>query len=156
MGLDMYLEARKYVSKFANYTTEELSDDYMEVAKHFPAGSDELGDFGGAEVKITVGYWRKVNQIHNWIVENCADGVDECQPIPIHPSKLMELRAMVEETLENRDKATEYLPTTSGFFFGGTEYDEYYWHGLERTKLILDKAINLPEDDYSFTYQASW
>jgi hypothetical protein len=68
----------------------------------------------------------------------------------------MELRAMVEETLENKDKAVEYLPTVSGFFFGGTEYDDYYWHGLERTKLILDRAISLPEEDYSFTYQASW
>ena len=156
MGLDMYLEARTYIRKFENYQTEALADDYLSVAKHFPAGADEYGDFGGAEVKIVVGYWRKVNQIHNWIVENCAEGVDECQSIPIHPSKLMELRAMVEETLENKDKAADYLPTTEGFFFGGTEYDDYYWAGLERTKLILDKALSLPEEDYSFTYQASW
>ena len=156
MGLDMYLEARKHVSKFANYQTEELSGDYLEIVKHVPAGADELGDFAGAEVKIVIGYWRKVNQIHNWFIKECADGVDECQPIRVSLGKLLELRAMVEETLENKDKATEYLPTTEGFFFGGTEYDDYYWHGLERTKLILDKAISLPEDEFDFIYQASW
>jgi hypothetical protein len=156
MGLDMYLEARKYVRKFEDYTSDNLSDDYMEIAKHFPAGADEFGDFAGAEVKITVGYWRKVNQIHNWFVKECADGVDECQPIRVGLDKLMELRAMVEETLEHKDKAVEYLPTASGFFFGGTEYDDYYWHGLERTKLILDKAISLDDDNYDFIYQASW
>lgn len=155
MGLDMYLEARKYVSKFADYTTEEIADDYMEIAKHFPAGADELGDYAGAEVKIVIGYWRKVNQIHNWIITNCAEGVDECQQIRMSQADLMALRAMVEETLENKDKAAKYLPTTEGFFFGGTEYDDYYWAGLERTKLILDKALAL-DDDYAFTYQASW
>lgn len=156
MGLDMYLYARKYVSKFANYQTDELSGDYLEIVKHFPEKADEYGDFGGAEISLTIGYWRKVNQIHAWIVDNCAGGEDDCQPIRISPSKLMELRAMVEETLENKDKAPEYLPTAQGFFFGGVEYDDYYWAGLERTKLILDKALDLPEDDYDFVYRASW
>ena len=26
-----------------------------------------------------VAYWRKFNALHNWFVQNCQDGVDECQ-----------------------------------------------------------------------------
>ena len=27
-----------------------------------------------------IAYWRKANMIHNWFVEHCQDGIDECQP----------------------------------------------------------------------------
>ena len=38
-------------------------------------------DLAFAQVSIQVGYWRKVNAIHNWFIENLTDGEDNCQPI---------------------------------------------------------------------------
>jgi hypothetical protein len=40
-----------------------------------------------------VGYWRKANAVHGWFVRECADGVDECQEIPVSKIKLLELQA---------------------------------------------------------------
>jgi hypothetical protein len=55
------------------------------------------------------------------------------------------------------DEIEKLLPTQSGFFFGSTEIDEYYWHDLRRTLDILNKAIELEEEhDCSISYQASW
>lgn len=161
MGLDMYLEARKYVSK-NDWTAkaDENGDlptnaEYNEIAKFFPAGADEYGSHSGAEAKITVAYWRKANAIHNWFVNECGGGVDECQPIGVPHNKLRELRATVEHTIETKDP--KHLATASGFFFGSTDYDEYYWGDLERTLKILDKVIPLAEEeDWSLIYQASW
>jgi hypothetical protein len=50
--------------------------------------------------------------------------------------------------------AEELLPTTEGFFFGCTDYDEYYYQVLVDTKKILEEALKFDEGD--FEYQASW
>lgn len=165
MGLDMYLEARKYVSQNdwtnARNIEGELpkTTQYLTVASFFPEGSAEYADHSGAEVSLGIGYWRKDNQIHNWFVQECADGEDNCQPVRVSADKLRELRATVEHVLEEHTEAAarEHLAPAQGFFFGTYEIDEWYWKGLEHTKAILDKAIPLAEDDdCSIYYQASW
>ena len=164
MGLDMYLEARKFIRKVDWQRTHNLpagaepikTAEYQAILSGLPEGIDEYGDFGGAHISITVGYWRKVNAIHNWFVDNCGGGVDDCQPITVRQDQLIGLRALVSEVLENHDKAQDLLPTSEGFFFGTYEYDEWYFEGLEQTKLILDKALSLDENLFDFVYQASW
>jgi hypothetical protein len=49
--------------------------------------------------------------------------------------------------------AEELLPTGSGFFFGGTDYDEWYLKELESTRDIINEALKDSED---ITYQSSW
>lgn len=51
--------------------------------------------------------------------------------------------------------AEKYLPTGSGFFFGSTDYDEYYYNDLVETKKILEEALS-KEGDSDFEYQSSW
>jgi len=51
------------------------------------------------------------------------------------------------------------LPTTAGFFFGHTGYDEYYLRDIEDTITMLEEALeDVEDDDYnvSFYYQSSW
>lgn len=48
----------------------------------------------------------------------------------------------------------ELLPTASGFFFGGIEYDEYYKDEVERTLTLLEGLI--AEGGGDFYYQSSW
>jgi len=50
--------------------------------------------------------------------------------------------------------AQEYLPCQEGFFFGETEYDEWYYRDLVETKKILKKALSDKEGDYY--YSSSW
>ena len=49
-------------------------------------------------------------------------------------------------------KCTSLLPTQSGFFFGSTEIDDYYYQDLEETIRIIN-SLN-PNGDYY--YQSSW
>ena len=64
---------------------------------------------------------------------------------------------IVEEgkTIEDPTFASEILPTQGGFFFGSTDYDEYYLHDIEYTVEVLKKALKLP-DGWSFEYSSSW
>jgi hypothetical protein len=47
------------------------------------------------------------------------------------------------------------LPTQSGFFFGSTEFDEWYWQDVKSTIEIIDKCLKM-DDTWSFKYQSSW
>jgi hypothetical protein len=49
------------------------------------------------------------------------------------------------------------LPPREGFFFGGTDIDEWYWNDLKSTIAQLERVLTLPEfDNLSFYYQSSW
>ena len=53
--------------------------------------------------------------------------------------------------------AQALLPTTSGFFFGGTEYDQWYMQNIEYTIEMLTKV--LAETDFEthiVAYSSSW
>ena len=104
-------------------------------------------------VDETFGYWRKANAIHNWFVENIQDGNDDQRDYRVTIEELKELLDLVNEVLADHSKAEELLPTRSGFFFGGTEYDEYYFADLKDTKEILEKAI---ADGGHFRYSCWW
>ena len=56
----------------------------------------------------------------------------------------------------NVEKAKRFLPTCSGFFYGGTEYDKWYLEQLIETKEFLEKVINNDNLDKKFRYIASW
>ena len=58
------------------------------------------------------------------------------------------------KTLKDSSIAEELLPTTSGFFFGGTDYDEWYMQQIEYTINTLTELLK--EDDGDFYYRASW
>jgi hypothetical protein len=164
MGLDMYLEVRKYVS-----TSDWVQENGDYVKKENPEGISLLEVAGlatlvsedsyGATVSATAIYWRKVNAIHKWFVDTCAKGVDECQPIYVSRERLLALRDQVEMVVRSKNDAVakEYLPTESGFFFGSTEYDEYYWSDLDYTLKELNRVLTDTEgESVDFIYQASW
>lgn len=49
---------------------------------------DDKKEYGYDGIADGAAYWRKANQIHKWFVDNCGDGIDECQMMNISKSKL--------------------------------------------------------------------
>jgi len=147
MGLDMYLTKELYISKYSD-KQKSLRDklaDIEELAKYQPVGSIE------AEVM----YWRKENHIHQWFVDNVQEGTDECQKTYVTRDNLEELVRVCKAVLANHDTASELLPCSSGFFFGGEEYNEYYFKALERTIEAVENE-DLEDFECSYYYQSSW
>ena len=107
-----------------------------------------------SEIVEEVAYWRKFNALHNWFVENCQEGVDECQESYVEVDKLKELVDILKQIKEDHSKAEELLPTQSGFFFGGTEYDEWYFKDVEEALDILENLVE--ERGGEFYYHSSW
>lgn len=61
------------------------------------------------------------------------------------------------EFIEDPTLAKELLPTEDGFFFGMTNYDQWYIESLEETKEILEKVLKAdPDGKADYYYSASW
>ncbi len=156
MGLDMYLTGKRYMSKVFNEADGPKMDAIKEL---FPELANMSGRFGDTspvkEVRIEAGYWRKANAVHQWFVQHVQGGEDECRPHYVSREQLQELKAQCEKVLAFRHLAVECMPTQGGFFFGSTEYDDYYFNDLEDTIKIIDRCLELP-NDWDFEYCSSW
>jgi hypothetical protein len=143
MGLDMYLNAKRFLW----HTEGELA---QQVSKAFP----ELKDHRVKEVIVEAMYWRKSNQIHKWFVDNVQNGTDDCGHYWVSREQLAELRDLIVEVLKS--KKADKLPPTSGFFFGSTDVDDWYWQDLKQTKEGLDRILVEFPDQWDFEYHSSW
>ena len=156
MGLDMYLEKRNYVQQWEHKGADNFE---VTVSQHGEPVS-HIKPERIAYVNEEVGYWRKANHIHNWFVENVQDGKDDCGSYWVNKEDLEKLLSLCKQIIEDPSKAEELLPTRSGFFFGGTEYDEYYINSIEHTINILETTLSeVDERGYlhgEIYYSSSW
>jgi len=148
MGLDMYLNGTRYLWVNGKDNDKVIS---KKIGKLF----NKIKDFSVKQVEIEVGYWRKSNAIHKWFVENVQDGEDDCGKYYVGKKQLEKLKEICEEILKDKKKAKELLPAQSGFFFGNTDYDEFYFDDLKHTIKTIKKALELPEE-WDFEYRSSW
>ena len=59
--------------------------------------------------------------------------------------------------IENADEIAEILPTQEGFFFGSTNYDQWYLEDIEFTKKEIEKLLDKTNfDEEECIYLASW
>jgi len=162
MGLDQYLTAKKYASKWDysnDYKDKAISQEFQDLLPMDTPDITKYGQFAGITVEYPVGYWRKANAIHNFFVQEVGEDVDDCREMFVHRDVLVELRSRCSDVLKADDMeemAKEVgLETVSGFFFGDTEYGDWYKEDLKLTIEICDFVLALPEE-YSLHYQASW
>ena len=101
-------------------------------------------------------YWRKANAIHKWFVDRVQDGEDNCSEYEVTLKQLEELLAVIDEVLENPDRAGELLPPQEGFFFGSRDMDQWYWDDLKQTQSKLQELFTRDWKSWDFYYRASW
>lgn len=104
-----------------------------------------------------IAYWRKVNAVHKWFVDNVQDGKDDCGYYEVSKKDVENLLQVCREVDENNDLACELLPTQSGFFFGSTDYDEWYFADIKDTINQLEKILKETNfDKEMLCYSSSW
>ena len=146
-------------------------------------------EYGHEGVNDGVAYWRKANAIHKWFVDNCGDGIDECQTMEVSQEQLEELLDIAQKvkdscelvdgdiqngyTFDENGKevpiiekgkyikdptvAEKLLPVAKGFFFGSTNYDQWYLEDIESTIKQISEILKTTDFDNEYiTYCASW
>lgn len=191
MGLDMYLSARRYTSEFsdkeANGKLSSIADDLLPPDGNFGAivisrdvaywrkanqihawfvakvqdGKDDCGTYDVAReqleelrdtcLKVLGGISLVDGTVNNgWTYTN---GVREAIKEP-------------GKVIANPELAKQLLPPQEGFFFGSTDYDQWYAEDLKSTVEQIDKVLAWVDADllasggkYShidFQYHSSW
>ena len=153
MGLDMYLSKRHFVKNYDYMEPEEKTE--IVVLK----GNKHVSNINISKmsaIEEDVAYWRKFNALHKWFVENVQDGEDNCKDYWVDREKLQELLSLLKLVIADKERADELLPTTEGFFFGGTEYDQYYFDNVNETIQVLEKELALNDTKCDYYYSSSW
>ncbi len=141
---------------------------------------------GSFSVRHEVAYWRKANAIHSWFVENVQDGRDECQMSRVPSYAMKELITACSQvlTLLNpffkeaydedgwngdifipsgvEDSVKEILMPVSGFFFGSTDINMYFYDTVRYTHDRLTEVLEWVEAEakekrfWEIYYRSSW
>lgn len=194
MGLDSYWHIRKTTYEFGWKSDGEEA--LKKVLGKYPkevrdinrktGGCPALGPSIRREETYEIGYFRKFDAMHRWVIRHCADGKDDCQDIMVSDERLDELidacmevllasvaakapaEGLSEEEAKERLEETvrEYLPPTpgvsdEGYLKKASELLEL----LRGAKKALEKLRAKAEASYGKTgnretwelvYEASW
>lgn len=178
LGLDQWLYKKNYVKNW---------DHDKEKAIINLAGEKTVGIKPERIAYITeeIFYWRKANQIHAFFMADqedhcqdihvtplklqdlhalCTQIINECPLVDgvVGNGKSFKDGEWVQNTelgkiLSNQELAHKLLPTQEGFFFGNTEYNQYYMEDIVATKEMLDELFKQPKWNHAdYTYSPSW
>lgn len=99
-------------------------------------------------------YYRKCNFLMEFMLDYYGyRDFDEmnCRDIVLDDTCLRELRDRCNKVLKDPSKAEDELPTSEGFCFGNTDYNEYYFKEVENVRdaciEMLKEYMNLDSDE---------
>ena len=107
------------------------------------------------EVRL-VHSWRKANQIRQWFVTRFDQDDDAQLKITLTGDDIDALISDIEQVLGDKQLAPNLLPTSSGFFFGSTDYDTYYFGELKDTLQYLKNDLEYDFDNEQLFYTEWW
>ena len=169
--------AQKYsLKKWCGVKESELpgADDMEEIAcqrdtRYYAWDKERRHPFRSSYEQVA--YWRKANEIHKWFVDRVQGGTDDCEfHREVTKGDLKELAAACRDVLlhgvcadGDAVMAVDYeycrkvLPTQSGFFFGGAEYDKWYVRDLRKTAEVCEELADSTDfDSQMIYYVSSW
>jgi hypothetical protein len=127
MGLDMYLEGRKFI-----HSPRPTEDGYPLMAR-----------------VLELGYWRKHPNLHGYIVAEFAQGVDECQDINLTCENLEQIVSAVA--------SRALPETEGFFFGKSDGADDQETTKQLKAAIAWLKAGQEDQDTWrSVVYRASW
>jgi len=117
----------------------------------------KIGDY--SDMLEELAYFRKYNHLVAWVNKN-VQKVKNCSYITLTREQLQQLLEDAKKALQaykegNFDKIKKLMPNASGFFFGDTEYNDYYKRKLEDTIEQIKRILN-NYSDKEFIFQADW
>ena len=139
MGLDQAVRklSRESLDLINKWRDSEREDDYPDVKVE----------------EVWVG--RKENHIQAFMEGEVGD-LENCTYLPLERHHIERLVDRLERVLEDHSLAGVLLPTQSGFFFGGTDYDEWYFEDIKSELADFKEILDNWDDDEVYAYWAWW
>lgn len=102
--------------------------------------------------------YRKFNFLRLWLVNNNDyDDTANLDVVDLPYENLLKLRKDCKTVLDDHDKADSILPTQDGFFFGSTDYDDWYFNDVKKLYTDLNEIVNNYGENIAYiTYEEWW
>ena len=162
MGLDIYFQKHKNFNLQIERAFDKFWDKFNEdmLVSEVRALAEKLGiadrltieeceydghPFVDASRNDTerVGYMRKHNHLLPYFKyeDNCSDRFVSKSEVEAF---IDDAKTVISHRYEDdaQEVAEDLIPTESGFFFGSTEYDEYYYADLEEDIRIFEEILD--------------
>ena len=184
MGLDMYLSRKTYVKNWDHMKPEQLHKitiskggkavrnikreriSYIEEQVMYWRKANAIHAWFVANVQNDVddcGEYYVTDDNLKDLLEAVTNVLDRVEMIDgdIHTGTTYFAGELTEnyepgKIVSNPQICEDLLPSQSGFFFGGTDYDEWYIQDLKETKEELTKLLKEDNTNATFYYQSSW
>ena len=122
----MYLKKKIYIG--ANYKHRNVKGEISITIYGKPVNIN----FGKVSyIEEQAAYWRKANAIHKWFVDNCQNGVDDCEEYSVGIEDLRKLLNKCEKVIKLSVLIKDSIPA-------GTRYSE----GVETKTFEAGKVIS--------------
>jgi hypothetical protein len=121
-------------------TPDEVSEVFKNELKHCFAPEDV--------------YFRKVNFVYAFFSNEMVN--ESCI---VDKTRIGQLKDACEDVLAHKGNvryAQRVLPTQGGFFFGSTEYDDWYWHDVKDCLTKIKRLYKSMEEGEFVLWDFSW
>lgn len=147
MGLDIYFWKR--------VRTESDEKEYIDRCERYKKifDTDNYENRINDDKVVEIGYFRKVN-----FLMGVFDREQTGEYIKIDKHDLLDLQERCKTVLEHRDTATAnaFLPPQSGFFFGGTDINDYYFSDVEDVADWLETILPTLDDEDVIYFEGNY
>lgn len=149
--VDVYNDIFK--NKMPKYTQYSFKYKYMlEEVKPIEKVKEFFDAFVKRYYRESDVYFRKVNFVYSFFKHKLED---EC--CFVTRAEMEDLVERCKKVLADHSLAEELLPTRSGFFFGSTDYDEWYYNDVKDCKKKFSKILEKFNEDTDVFYMVfSW
>lgn len=144
--LNKFKYFKNYNYKIEDYLKNPDLEDVIERLK-----SDIHYYYVGEDV-----YFRKVNFIYGFFSEEINPDTESCI---VSKSRIEDLIDACKRVFQNKGDvgyAEEHLPTQAGFFFGSTEYNDWYWEDVEDCYKKMTEVLDQMDEGDVFLWEFSW
>lgn len=97
-------------------------------------GLDMYLTMGAGDERQTIFQWRKE-------IRRASLNPNEEVEVVLDKADIIQLRNDIQSVLLNPKRAPYILPTQAGFFFGSTDYDDYYFETLAGMHDVLERIL---------------
>lgn len=92
-------------------------------------------------------YYRKLNSLQNYFESNF--NIDNCEKVELTLDIVNDIKNLVDTVIKDNteESAIKNFPTTNGFFYGGTDYDKWYFNNLNNISRDMNELLTKYKDD---------
>jgi hypothetical protein len=150
MGLDQAI--RKMTPETAQKVREWQSKDWEDLDKR------EENEIPEEEYRRIEEVWvgRKENHIHRAVEEITGETIENCDYLFLTKRHVELLVSKLNAVSADHTRAAELLPPQDGFFFGGTDINEWYFRDIEEELEAFEDILEGWDENAEYAYWAWW